>query len=111
MTDLAASTIRYHSTALTLIVTLSRVMVSCCSAETVRVRISTETERSMPSGMIQYKPGPQRFETEARQAGQSISTFGFAIGGRLVAAQVFRETLTEAKTERAAPGVIHCFSI
>ncbi len=41
ITALAASTMRYHSTALTLMVTLSRVMVSCCSAETVRVRIST----------------------------------------------------------------------
>ena len=59
MTDLAASTIRYHSTALTFTVTLSRVIVSCCSAETVRVRMSIFTERSIPSGMIQYKPGPR----------------------------------------------------
>jgi len=39
-------------------VTLSRVMVSCCSAETVRVRMSTVTARSMVKGMIQYRPGP-----------------------------------------------------
>ena len=44
---------RYHSTALTLMVTLSRVMVSCCSADTVRVRMSTVTARSMVKGMIQ----------------------------------------------------------
>src|ERR1700722_4241251 len=60
MTAFAASTIRYQRTALTLMVTLSRVMVSCCSAETVRVRMSTRTERSTPSGMIQYKPGPRK---------------------------------------------------
>ncbi len=59
MTALAASMTRYHSTALTLMVTLSRVMVSCCSAETVRVRMSTLTERSIPKGMIQYNPGPR----------------------------------------------------
>ena len=44
---------RYQSTAFTLIVTLSRVMVSCCSADTVRVRMSTrdralDTERNDP---------------------------------------------------------------
>ena len=41
------------STALTLIVTLSRVMVSCCSADTVKVRMSIVVARSMRSGMIQ----------------------------------------------------------
>jgi hypothetical protein len=34
-------------------VTLSRVIVSCRSADTVRVRMSIVTERSMPRGMIQ----------------------------------------------------------
>jgi len=43
ITDLAASVIRYQRTALTRMVTLSRVMVSCCSAETVRVRMSMIT--------------------------------------------------------------------
>src|SRR5882762_5973403 len=59
MTDFSASTIRYQSTPLTLMVTLSRVIVSCCSADTVRVRMSTRTERSMFNGMIQYRPGPR----------------------------------------------------
>ena len=53
ITDFAASTMRYQSTAFTLMMTLSRVMVSCCSAETVRVRMSTLTARSMLRGMIQ----------------------------------------------------------
>ena len=44
MTDFAASVMRYHSTALTLMVTLSRVMVSCCSAETVRFRLENDVQ-------------------------------------------------------------------
>jgi hypothetical protein len=60
MTDLARIDDAVPSTALTLIVTLSRVIVSCCSAETVRVRMSIVTARSMFSGMIQYSPGPRR---------------------------------------------------
>jgi hypothetical protein len=40
MTDRAASTTRYQSTAFTLMVTLSRVIVSYCSASTVRMRMS-----------------------------------------------------------------------
>jgi hypothetical protein len=60
ITDFDASTTRNQSTALTFTVTLSRVMVSCCSAEIVRVRMSMVIARSNPSGMIQYRPGPRR---------------------------------------------------
>ena len=58
-TAFSGSVTRYHNTAFTFTVTLSRVMVSCCSIGDVTTRRSIRVSFSTPSGMSQNIPGPR----------------------------------------------------